>query len=111
MAKFPVVDFSPFLLPQSTVEEKTAVAAEIDQACRQSGFFYLKKHGVPQSLVDGIQNVAREFFETATEEEKQRIALKCHDEGGDNARGYLRVTDAEKGSHEVSCATLGSHGK
>lgn len=100
MAKFPVIDFSPFLHPQSAVEEKTAVAAEIDEACRQSGFFYLKGHGVPQQLLDDVRSVAREFFAMATEEEKQMIAFRRSDEGGDNARGYRKVIHAD-GSHEV----------
>ncbi|KAK5121335.1 hypothetical protein LTR85_005501 [Meristemomyces frigidus] len=100
MATLPVIDFGPFLLPQSSLEDKAAVAAQIDRACRESGFFYLRGHGVPQELLDGIRNIARTFFQTATAEEKQSIALKRSDEGGDNARGYRKVV-AEKGSHEA----------
>jgi isopenicillin N synthase-like dioxygenase len=98
----PIIDFGPFLSASSTAGEKTKVALEIDKACREVGFFYLKNHGVPSNLIAEILGKSRDFFETATPEEKQRLALRKTDEGGDNARGWLRINNSEKGSHEVS---------
>jgi isopenicillin N synthase-like dioxygenase len=101
MAELPIIDFGPFLSPESPREARRASAEDIDRACRTSGFFYLRNHGVPQDMLNGIREVARSFFENVTAEEKQYIAVKRPNEGGDNARGYLKVTDTEKGSHEV----------
>lgn len=101
MATLPVVDFGGFSSPSSTSDQRRAVAHQIDQACRSFGFFYLSNHGIPQSLLDDIRKLALDFFRNASAEEKQRIAIKPPAEGGDNARGYMKVTDAERGSHEV----------
>ena len=104
----PVIDFSPFLSSESTPEQKKATALEIDKACREVGFFYLKNHGVPLELMNSMLQQARGFFETATPEDKARIALRKKTEGGDNARGYLYVKNEEKGCHEVSLEVFNS---
>lgn len=96
----PVVDFGPFLDPASSLLEKQQVAFEIDKACREVGFFYLKNHGVPAQLVADMLAKTRHVFETATPEEKKRLAMKGSAEGGDSARGWLTVKNAA-GAHEV----------
>lgn len=101
-SSLPIIDFFPFISPESTLEQKKSTALEIDKACREVGFFYLKNHGVPPELMESMLQQARGFFETATPEEKARIALRKKTEGGDNARGYLYVKNEEKGCHEVS---------
>lgn len=100
-AALPIVDFGPFLDSKSTPEDKTSAAQQIDKACREVGFFYLKNHGVPSDLVEDLLSQAREFFETATPEQKAAVANRTSANGGDNARGYMKVVNAEKGSHEV----------
>lgn len=101
MAALPIIDFGPFLSSTSTASETNEVALEIDRACREVGFFYLKNHGVPKDITSGMLAQARHFFETATPEDKESIAIKGPSKGGDNARGWLKVVNAEKGSHEV----------
>lgn len=100
-AALPIIDFGPFLDPEASLEAKKNVALELDRACRDVGFFYLKNHGVPLELIKAMLDSAREFFEKATPEEKEKIALKKTAEGGDNARGWLRVKKQDAGSHEV----------
>jgi isopenicillin N synthase-like dioxygenase len=103
-AQLPIIDFGAFISPTSTPEEKKIVALELDKACREVGFFYLKNHGVPLEQFDAILNGAREFFENATVEERKEISIKKTDQGGDNARGWLEVRSKKGGSHEVrSC--------
>ncbi|KAK5685394.1 hypothetical protein LTS10_003472 [Elasticomyces elasticus] len=97
MASFPVIDFAPFSSPTSTSLERHAVALKLDEACRNSGFFYLKGHGVPQDMLDSVRSRAIDFFRTASDGEKQSLALKP----GDNARGYVKHADPDKGSHEA----------
>ncbi|KAF2727114.1 oxoglutarate 3-dioxygenase [Polyplosphaeria fusca] len=97
----PIIDFAPFLSPTASPAAKQKVAFEIDRACRDVGFFYLKGHGISPELIARMLTSARDFFEHATTEEKEKIAIKSTKEGGDNARGWLRVENAEKGSHEA----------
>lgn len=101
METLPIIDFGPFLDPSSTEEIKKQTAKELDRACRDVGFFYLKNHGVPKEMIDAMLMAARFFFENATPDEKRRIAIKKTSEGGDNARGWLEVKKADAGSHEA----------
>ena len=38
------------------------VAAELGRACRDTGFFYIRNHGVPDALMSGIFASSRAFF-------------------------------------------------
>ncbi|KIW15207.1 hypothetical protein PV08_05252 [Exophiala spinifera] len=100
-ASLPIVDFGAFIDPASSSEERKKVALDIDRACREVGFFYLKNHGIPMSLVGDMLTKSRNFFETATPEEKERLAIRKIAEGGDNARGFLKINNPTKGSHEA----------
>jgi isopenicillin N synthase-like dioxygenase len=63
------------------------VAAEIDAACRDRGFFYVVGHGVPTELVSGLDALAREFF-ALPDDEKSAIAMH---HGGRAWRGWFPV--------------------
>jgi isopenicillin N synthase-like dioxygenase len=49
-------------LPVIDISDPDAVAGEIEQACRDSGFFYVTGHGVPAALRADLDARAREFF-------------------------------------------------
>jgi isopenicillin N synthase-like dioxygenase len=61
---------APFLDTSSSLQQKHQVAFEIDKACREVGFFYLKNHGVPSDLVAGMLAKTRQVFETSTPRER-----------------------------------------
>lgn len=48
------------------------MAAAIDDACRNVGFFYIRNHRVPQSVLDRAFEEARKFF-ALPQEEKRKI--------------------------------------
>ena len=99
----PIIDFSPFLDPASgpTLRRKTAL--EIDQACRDVGFFYLSNHGIDAGLMQTMLHKARTFFEEASQAEKEGLAIRgAGDLIGDSCRGYQRVDGGVKGVHEVA---------
>jgi isopenicillin N synthase-like dioxygenase len=56
----PVIDFSGSFSP--TPDDRRKVAWEIHKACRETGFFYIANHGVPQALIDAQFECARRFF-------------------------------------------------
>lgn len=102
MATLPVIDFSPFLDDKSTAEQKLATCLEIDKACREFGFFYLKGHGIAADLIEDMLKVAKSFFEENTREEKDALRIKPPGDGlGDDARGFSRIEGGKKGAHEV----------
>lgn len=70
--EIPVVDFAPFLAGDAAARQ--AVADEIAWACRVIGFFYLKGHGVPQSLLADTFGATRDFFRRPAAEKAEALA-------------------------------------
>ena len=68
---------------------KSAVAAQIDRACRENGFFYIVGHGISDDLQRRLDVLSREFFAQPVAV-KERIGMSL---GGRAWRGYFRVGD------------------
>lgn len=85
----PIVDVRALVDPDPTApaSARREAAAAIDAACRQSGFFYVTGHGVPQPLQDELESLCRDFF-ARPEAEKHAIAMS---RGGRAWRGYFPV--------------------
>jgi isopenicillin N synthase-like dioxygenase len=84
MSVVPVLDIAPFRGGSPT--EKAAVAARLDEICRDVGFLCLTGHGVPDDLFDDIYNVSKTFFRRDLSE-KVRVAQPSPD----IVRGYIGV--------------------
>ncbi|KAB1214765.1 hypothetical protein CJ030_MR5G017508 [Morella rubra] len=87
----PIIDISPLLAKcdDPKMEEDPgvyAVVRQLDQACREAGFFYVKGHGIPDSLIREVKNVAHKFFELPYEE---KVKIKMSAASG--FRGYQRI--------------------
>ena len=54
--QIPVVNISALL---AGTEDRHVVAAEIGQACRDDGFFYITGHGVDERLQQRLEEVSR----------------------------------------------------
>ena len=66
VSHLPVID-----LARSYTRDQTAcrqVAQEIGRACRDTGFFYISNHSVPQSLIDSVFLQADRFFDQSDNE-------------------------------------------
>ena len=87
MVELPVVDVSALVDPSSSYEERRAVGARLDEACRTCGFLLVTGHGVDPALRDDLERLAREFF-ALPEEEKARIAMS---RAGSAWRGWFPV--------------------
>jgi isopenicillin N synthase-like dioxygenase len=74
----PVIDVS---------DDEDAVAAQIDTACRDTGFFFVVGHGVPVDLQTRLDELAREFF-ALPDHEKAAIEMR---HGGRAWRGWFPV--------------------
>lgn len=103
----PLVDISPFLAAntcsaeqqEALAQAKAASAQVMNEACRNVGFFYLIGHGVDESELKRVRDLAQDFFHRP-EEVKQAISIL----NGDLARGYQRlgqnVTQYQNDWHE-----------
>ncbi|MGV6397544.1 isopenicillin N synthase family dioxygenase [Pseudomonas caspiana] len=54
------------------------VGAAIHEACRESGFFYITNHGVPQAVIDRAMAAAKTFFAYPAETKRQVAVNKRH---------------------------------
>jgi isopenicillin N synthase-like dioxygenase len=61
MTSVPVIDLTRARVGDGA--ERREVAAVIDRACRDIGFFAITGHGVAEALVARVRRVAHEFFE------------------------------------------------
>ncbi len=85
-ASLPVIDLSA-LTGDVSQERVTGAARQIEAACRDSGFFYVTGHGVPDELLDRLDTASRNFFELPLDA-KMEIAME---RGGRAWRGYFPV--------------------
>jgi isopenicillin N synthase-like dioxygenase len=85
-AHIPIIDVRELVAGSAG---QRAVAAQIGQSCRESGFFYIVGHGVDEGLQQRLQDLSRRFFAQDINSKLQiRMAL-----GGRAWRGYFRVGD------------------
>lgn len=99
----PVVDVAPLL----DGSDKQSVAKQIRWALSNTGFMYVKNHGIEQDFVDSVFDVTRRFFDLPT---AQKMAL--HVSKSDVAlRGYIEPfgenTDPGKTRDLKECFDIG----
>ncbi|PIA51994.1 hypothetical protein AQUCO_01000104v1 [Aquilegia coerulea] len=71
--QIPTIDFS--LLNSTFPDQRAKVIQELREACKEWGFFLVINHGIPESLMERMLDMCKDFFDQ-TEEEK----LKCSGE-------------------------------
>ena len=82
----PVIDIAPYLA--GTPEGKRRVAAELDRACREVGFYIIVGHGVDLRLIEEVETVSRAFFDLPLEEK-----MKVHIGNTAGGVGYAAMGD------------------
>jgi isopenicillin N synthase-like dioxygenase len=82
--------------------DKTVVARQVAQACRDIGFLVIKGHGVEPSLIEATRRTACDFFDRPLPE-KMRVARPAPD----IARGYIGLEAESVGRSRDANATAG----
>ncbi len=82
----PVIDMGPAL--DGSPEGERQVADGFRRAATEVGFFYVKNHGVPWSLIEQARAAARAFFALPLDQ-KTEVRVNA------NHRGFLRVGEAK----------------
>jgi len=80
----PIIDMSPYWTGSEA--SKWTVVQQIDVACRDIGFLVIAGHGVPQELVEEVDDVSRAFFDLQLEEKMQVVRP-----APDVTRGYIPI--------------------
>ncbi|XP_047951563.1 2-oxoglutarate-dependent dioxygenase 19-like [Salvia hispanica] len=73
----PIIDFSA--LVTGDPHQRSKAVHDLATACRDWGFFILVNHGVPESLMEAMFRVVKEFFSLADSEKKQYEAKSASD--------------------------------
>ncbi len=66
MNSLPIIDISPLYGDESGAWQ--AVAEQIDRACREWGFFYIKGHSISPARIAEVLDSAQRFFALPVEE-------------------------------------------
>jgi isopenicillin N synthase-like dioxygenase len=72
--EIPVIDVSGIF--SASLAERQAAADQIHNAATNSGFFYVKNHGVPSAVVDAAHKSSLEFFRQSEELKEKANATR-----------------------------------
>ncbi|XVE87079.1 hypothetical protein DITRI_Ditri18aG0087500 [Diplodiscus trichospermus] len=89
----PVIDVGPLVakgddLKMGRDAGVREVVKQLNQACRETGFFYVKGHGIPESLIKEVRDVTHKFFELPYDE---KLKIKMTPASG--YRGYQKMKE------------------
>lgn len=79
--EIPLIDLTDSF--SDDIEKRKKVAWEIHKACVDTGFFYVKNHGISQEDMDNQLALAAKFFDLPLEEK-----MKLDSKNEDSSRGY-----------------------
>ncbi|XP_016490991.2 homoarginine-6-hydroxylase 2-ODD-C23.1-like [Nicotiana tabacum] len=87
----PLIDISPLLQKWDEVNESqnesiAGVVKELDEACKNEGFFYVTGHGIPLPFMEEIRRITRKYFDQPYED-KLNIKLSA----STGYRGYQAI--------------------
>lgn len=100
--KLPIIDFTPYLSPTGTSEEKQAVITQVREACHEFGFFQVKGHGVPLESQRALISSIDGLFGMPKEDKMKLSFLNNPSRRGYEASGMsMRKGDALPDSKEV----------
>ncbi|CAE6478910.1 unnamed protein product [Rhizoctonia solani] len=87
----PVIDISG-LSGDADADSRARVASAIREACIQVGFFYVKNHGVDETVIPPVLDAARRFFDLSPEEKMKLKFRHKHDIEGYHLRTRIGYT-------------------
>lgn len=91
--EIPVIDLSGALT--SSLESRKAVAGQIRDAAINSGFFYIKNHGVDPSLLSSAYKACLDFFRQDPENKMRAWVGKSRQHNGYRPFGTQRINQDE----------------
>ena len=95
MVEIPVIDIAPLF---DSKQVNSGVVGQIRKACSESGFFYIKGHGVDKQLQLELEQASRKFFHQPPPK-KLEISME---KGGKAWRGYfLPETELTSGKPDI----------
>ena len=91
--EIPVIDVSGIF--RTSLADRQAVADQIHNAATNSGFFYVKNHGVPTSIIEAAHKSSLEFFRQSEELKESANATRSGSFQGWKPPRTQRINAAE----------------
>lgn len=73
----PVLDLTPL----TEGGDISGLARELDEACRKTGFFYVRNHGVPESVLNAVFGATRRYFAIPPEGRESHVMDEVYRRG------------------------------
>lgn len=90
--EIPVIDISNIT---GNLQQKQSLAQIIKRASENTGFFYIKNHGIPAGVVEEAQEAAKSFFKQPLEKKLEASKSKSRYFNGYFARGTGKASPSE----------------
>lgn len=90
--EIPVIDLSNL---DGDLTSRKAIAAKVRAAAENTGFFYVKNHGIPDGRILGALEKVKTFFEQPPEEKERILFSKCGKAGGFHGVGATQLNKTE----------------
>ncbi|RMX04893.1 2OG-Fe(II) oxygenase [Corticibacter populi] len=98
MPSLPLIDISP--LYQDDDDALRAVAQQIDQACREWGFFYITGHPITQARIDAVLGMMKDFYALPLQEKLQIDITHSPHHRGYGALSAEQLDPAQPGDYK-----------
>ncbi len=92
--EIPVIDVDA-IYDDDDLEARTRLARTITHAAENTGFFYIKNHGIPEAAIEGALNAAKAFFGQSEEQKLTVSRTKSKWYNGFSARNTAMASPSE----------------
>ncbi|KAK2594252.1 hypothetical protein QQS21_008031 [Conoideocrella luteorostrata] len=92
-SEIPVIDISPIFSPH--LEDREAVARQVNHAATNIGFFYIKNHGVETAVIQDTYNAALEFYRQDLDQKLKATVAQSSRYNGYRAPDTMRLNPDE----------------
>ena len=96
--EIPIIDLGPI---NGDLESRRSLAAKVRAACENTGFFYIKNHGISEELIAKALAQSQRFFNQPLSD-KEKVAMKRTDV----SVGYTALGQAQTNRTETKGTSL-----
>ncbi|KOC12643.1 hypothetical protein AFLA70_130g002651 [Aspergillus flavus AF70] len=90
--EIPIIDLAPI---DGTLDERKALASRIKAASENTGFFYIRNHGIPEELIQNSLSQAKTFFDQPLSEKMKIDSSASNVSSGYHGVGSTQVNRTE----------------
>jgi isopenicillin N synthase-like dioxygenase len=94
--EIPIIDLSSI---DGDIEDRKAIASKIKSAAENTGFFYIKNHGIAEELIQSALSQAKTFFNQPDEKKELVSSKKSKLSDGWHGLGTTQVNKTETRGH------------